>query len=76
MLLFLSVFQETLSGVRLYSVTFDLLPLCRYLIGRGSSVFGDCPLSTCLTQNLGSSLQRGDETAGRDASDPLGFGKK
>ncbi|XP_035805664.1 uncharacterized protein zgc:193726 isoform X5 [Amphiprion ocellaris] len=40
------------------------------------SVFGDCPLSTCLTQNLGSSLQRGDETAGRDASDPLGFGKK
>ncbi|XP_051814284.1 uncharacterized protein zgc:193726 isoform X4 [Acanthochromis polyacanthus] len=36
----------------------------------------DCPLPTCLTHNLGSSLQHGDETAGRDASDPLGFGKK
>ncbi|XP_059182001.1 uncharacterized protein zgc:193726 [Centropristis striata] len=37
----------------------------------------DCVLATCLTANLGSSLQRGgDQTAGGATSDPLGFGRK
>nr|XP_040030102.1 uncharacterized protein zgc:193726 [Gasterosteus aculeatus aculeatus] len=35
-----------------------------------------CVFSTCLTANLGSSLQVGDEEAGAAASDPFGNGKK
>ncbi|XP_034001711.1 uncharacterized protein zgc:193726 isoform X2 [Trematomus bernacchii] len=35
-----------------------------------------CFLSTCLTANLGSSLQRGDEMAGGAASDAFGPGRK
>ncbi|KAK7896715.1 hypothetical protein WMY93_022040 [Mugilogobius chulae] len=35
-----------------------------------------CFLPTCLTVNLGSSLQTGDEKAGKSTSDPLGNGKK
>nr|XP_033958489.1 uncharacterized protein zgc:193726 isoform X2 [Pseudochaenichthys georgianus] len=38
--------------------------------------YAQCVLSTCLTANLGSSLQRGDEMAGREASDPFGPGRK
>ncbi|XP_068163474.1 uncharacterized protein zgc:193726 isoform X2 [Antennarius striatus] len=37
---------------------------------------GDCVLSTCILSQLGSSLQRGDETAGKTTSDPYGIGKK
>ncbi|XP_008292405.1 uncharacterized protein LOC103366447 isoform X5 [Stegastes partitus] len=36
----------------------------------------DCPLPTCLTVNLGSTLQRGDEKAGDSTRDPFGVGKK
>lgn len=36
----------------------------------------NCVLSTCLTANLGSALQGGDETAGRITTDPFGIGKK
>ncbi|XP_067437579.1 uncharacterized protein zgc:193726 [Thunnus thynnus] len=35
-----------------------------------------CVLPTCLTANLGSSLQTGDKTAGSLTSDPFGNGKK
>ncbi|XP_050933688.1 uncharacterized protein zgc:193726 isoform X3 [Lates calcarifer] len=35
-----------------------------------------CVLPTCLTVNLGSSLQGGDEKAGGATSDPFGIGKK
>ncbi|XP_049892538.1 probable serine/threonine-protein kinase iksA isoform X5 [Epinephelus moara] len=35
-----------------------------------------CVLPTCLTANLGSSLQSGDETAGGATTDPFGVGKK
>uniref|UniRef100_A0A8C6S7T2 Uncharacterized protein n=1 Tax=Neogobius melanostomus TaxID=47308 RepID=A0A8C6S7T2_9GOBI len=35
-----------------------------------------CLLPTCLTANLGSNLQTGDETAGKSTSDPFGNGKK
>ncbi|XP_035474913.1 uncharacterized protein LOC118291083 isoform X3 [Scophthalmus maximus] len=35
-----------------------------------------CLLPTCLTANLGSSLQFGDETAGVSTRDPEGIGKK
>ncbi|XP_068590129.1 uncharacterized protein zgc:193726 isoform X3 [Cebidichthys violaceus] len=35
-----------------------------------------CFLATCLTANLGSSLQHGDETAGGLTTDPFGNGKK
>ncbi|XP_035003511.1 uncharacterized protein zgc:193726 isoform X3 [Hippoglossus stenolepis] len=35
-----------------------------------------CLLPTCLTTNLVSGLQFGDETAGRATSDPYGNGKK
>lgn len=35
-----------------------------------------CVLATCLTANLGSSLQGGDEKAGGDTTDPFGIGKK
>ncbi|XP_069375960.1 uncharacterized protein [Paralichthys olivaceus] len=35
-----------------------------------------CALSTCLTTNLVSSMQSGDETAGSATSDPYGIGKK
>ncbi|XP_055017111.1 uncharacterized protein zgc:193726 isoform X2 [Boleophthalmus pectinirostris] len=35
-----------------------------------------CPLPTCLTDNLVSSLQTGDEIAGKSTTDPLGNGKK
>lgn len=35
-----------------------------------------CPLPTCLTANLGSFLQTGDEIAGQSTSDPFGNGKK
>uniref|UniRef100_A0A3B4A5P1 Uncharacterized protein n=1 Tax=Periophthalmus magnuspinnatus TaxID=409849 RepID=A0A3B4A5P1_9GOBI len=35
-----------------------------------------CPLPTCLTVNLVSSLQTGDEKAGKSTTDPLGIGKK
>ncbi|XP_056223803.1 uncharacterized protein zgc:193726 isoform X2 [Seriola aureovittata] len=35
-----------------------------------------CFLPTCLTVNLGSSLQVGDETAGGATSDAFGIGKK
>uniref|UniRef100_A0A8D0AW18 Uncharacterized protein n=1 Tax=Sander lucioperca TaxID=283035 RepID=A0A8D0AW18_SANLU len=37
---------------------------------------GRCALSTCLTANLGASLQGGDETAGHATTDPFGIGKK
>ncbi|TDH09239.1 hypothetical protein EPR50_G00084680 [Perca flavescens] len=37
---------------------------------------GRCALSTCLTANLGASLQGGDETAGGATTDPFGIGKK
>uniref|UniRef100_A0A1A8BX94 Hypothetical LOC561161 n=1 Tax=Nothobranchius kadleci TaxID=1051664 RepID=A0A1A8BX94_NOTKA len=35
-----------------------------------------CFLSTCLTANLGSDLQRGDEKAGSLTTDPFGNGRK
>ncbi|XP_042259550.1 uncharacterized protein zgc:193726 isoform X1 [Thunnus maccoyii] len=35
-----------------------------------------CVLPTCLTANLGSSLQTGDKKAGSLTSDPFGNGKK
>ncbi|XP_044041181.1 uncharacterized protein zgc:193726 isoform X3 [Siniperca chuatsi] len=35
-----------------------------------------CILPTCLTANLGSSLQGGDQKAGGATTDPLGIGKK
>ncbi|KAM7367465.1 hypothetical protein PAMP_015365 [Pampus punctatissimus] len=35
-----------------------------------------CFLSTCLTANLGSTLQTGDERAGSATTDPFGIGKK
>nr|XP_046235399.1 uncharacterized protein zgc:193726 isoform X6 [Scatophagus argus] len=35
-----------------------------------------CVLSTCLTANLGSALQGGDEKAGGATTDPFGIGKK
>ncbi|XP_040005187.1 uncharacterized protein zgc:193726 isoform X3 [Xiphias gladius] len=35
-----------------------------------------CILPTCLTANLGSSLQVGDEKAGGATTDPFGVGKK
>ncbi|KAK5921556.1 hypothetical protein CgunFtcFv8_018913 [Champsocephalus gunnari] len=39
-------------------------------------LYAQCVLSTCLTANLGSSLQRGDEMAGSEASDAFGPGRK
>ncbi|GAA6235707.1 uncharacterized protein zgc:193726 isoform X2, partial [Lates japonicus] len=41
-----------------------------------SFVQSRCVLPTCLTVNLGSSLQGGDEKAGSATSDPFGIGKK
>ncbi|CAB1434848.1 unnamed protein product [Pleuronectes platessa] len=45
-------------------------------VGYGTSRFLRCSLPTCLTINLVSSLQTGDEAAGGAASDPFGIGKK
>ncbi|XP_054623477.1 high mobility group protein 20A isoform X3 [Dunckerocampus dactyliophorus] len=56
-----------------------VLPMAQSsLPARGVSVSStnECPLSTCVTSNLGSALQGGDEKAGQSTVDPDGFGKK
>ncbi|XP_041820263.1 uncharacterized protein zgc:193726 [Chelmon rostratus] len=53
------------------SLMFDLQPE-RFATYRREG----CVLSTCLTANLGSALQGGDETAGGATTDPFGIGKK
>uniref|UniRef100_A0A4W6DFT1 Uncharacterized protein n=1 Tax=Lates calcarifer TaxID=8187 RepID=A0A4W6DFT1_LATCA len=50
-------------------------PLC-LTCSISSFVQPRCVLPTCLTVNLGSSLQGGDEKAGGATSDPFGIGKK
>uniref|UniRef100_A0A8D3AQT3 Uncharacterized protein n=1 Tax=Scophthalmus maximus TaxID=52904 RepID=A0A8D3AQT3_SCOMX len=56
----------------------DVISSPRYLshLHVGSYTLRHCLLPTCLTANLGSSLQFGDETAGVSTRDPEGIGKK
>ncbi len=70
---------EGLFFITLYHTSWPVSPVgsiltCLTLLIRTNE--RSCVLSTCLTANLGSALQGGDETAGGSTKDPFGIGKK